>query len=288
MICPACGYRDTEEGEHRCARCGRRLERPAAAAPAAGGSAPSAAVWKQEVAERYEQFQNKRARQPSLFADASPEAGDQVPAPDLTKKVIAFEDIGAERIEPLVVQPRPARPATPRRALPPLAPAPPARLAEKFATPESVAPHSVTPVAVRALAGLMDLSMTLVATGVFLGIFHLLGGELPASPKALVWMGLAAACLVSFYFFVWICYGSETPGLQWMGLCVMDYEGRPPRAGPRLVRAVGVLLSAAALGLGYLWALADEETLTWHDRMSKTFVTRDPDARRAPGESLPH
>jgi uncharacterized RDD family membrane protein YckC len=86
--------------------------------------------------------------------------------------------------------------------------------------------------------------------------------------------------LIAFYFFAYVFYGSETPGLQWMGLCVRDYEGRPPQAGQRLVRAVGVLLSAAALGLGYLWALADEEGLTWHDRMSKTFITRDPHARR--------
>jgi uncharacterized RDD family membrane protein YckC len=125
--------------------------------------------------------------------------------------------------------------------------------------------------------------VTLVAIGVFLGVFHLLGGAPPSSSKAAAWMTLAAAGLAAFYFFVWTCFGSETPGLQWMGLCVLDHEGRPPRPGQRLVRAVGVLLSAAALGLGYLWALADEETLTWHDRMSKTFVTRDPKARRALG-----
>ena len=26
-------------------------------------------------------------------------------------------------------------------------------------------------------------------------------------------------------------------------------------------------------GLGLLWSLADEESLTWHDHMSKTFPT---------------
>ncbi|MBI3666056.1 MAG: RDD family protein [Acidobacteria bacterium] len=95
---------------------------------------------------------------------------------------------------------------------------------------------------------------------------------------------LATALLFAFYFFSYIFYGSETPGLQWMGFHVLDYDGNPPRAGRRLVRALGALLSAAALGLGYLWAMADEEALTWHDRMSKTFVTRDP---RAPHRFRP-
>jgi hypothetical protein len=46
------------------------------------------------------------------------------------------------------------------------------------------------------------------------------------------------------------------------------------------MRAVGMLLGAGAVGLGYLWALADEEALTWHDRMSKTFIAIDPTFER--------
>jgi hypothetical protein len=32
-------------------------------------------------------------------------------------------------------------------------------------------------------------------------------------------------------------------------------------------------LSFCAAGLGFLWALVDEETLTWHDHISRTFPT---------------
>ena len=280
MICPACGFRDTEEGEHRCARCGRRLDGPRPVTSPSGGAAPAPAPWKQEVAQRLERFKYKRALQQRLFGDPPPDnPADTVPPPDLNKKVIPFEEIGAENIEPIIVEPPPVRRFRPRRTYAPLPPV----AAEPSAGPEPAAGCAVTPVGIRALAGALDVAVTLAAAGVFFGIFTLLGGAAPSTPKGLVWMALAAACLMGFYFFAWICYGSETPGLQWMGLCVLDYEGRSPRPGPRLVRAVGVLLSAAALGLGYLWALADEETLTWHDRMSKTFVTRDPLARRALG-----
>jgi len=32
-------------------------------------------------------------------------------------------------------------------------------------------------------------------------------------------------------------------------------------------------LSLCSAGLGLIWSLADEEGLTWHDHMSKTFPT---------------
>jgi len=32
-------------------------------------------------------------------------------------------------------------------------------------------------------------------------------------------------------------------------------------------------LSLCSLGLGLVWALVDEESLTWHDHISKTFPT---------------
>jgi hypothetical protein len=33
------------------------------------------------------------------------------------------------------------------------------------------------------------------------------------------------------------------------------------------------LLSIAAAGLGLIWALTDEERLTWHDMATQTFLT---------------
>jgi hypothetical protein len=37
-------------------------------------------------------------------------------------------------------------------------------------------------------------------------------------------------------------------------------------------RAFGYLVSASAFFLGFVWALVDSEGLTWHDRMSDTFL----------------
>ena len=45
------------------------------------------------------------------------------------------------------------------------------------------------------------------------------------------------------------------------------------RFGVRLFRVGAAGLSVLAAGLGILWALVDEESLTWHDHISKTYPT---------------
>ncbi len=63
--------------------------------------------------------------------------------------------------------------------------------------------------------------------------------------------------------------------MSWLGLSILNLDGELPRASQRRSRAFGTLLSLAALGIGFVWAAADEQGLTWHDRISKTFISQD-------------
>ncbi len=87
--------------------------------------------------------------------------------------------------------------------------------------------------------------------------------------------GLAASLgLVAVAFFLLCLYFSNsTPGLRWLGIRLVDFNGAPASRDRRLLRVLGTITSALALGLGFLWALADEEGLTWHDRISRTCLT---------------
>ena len=279
MTCPTCGYKDIEPGDHRCNHCGRRLDTPAPPPVSTGAAAPALAPeWKQEVTHKLEEFRHKRAQQQKLFEEETPEA---VPQPDRTKKVLAFEDFAAAKIEPVIIDPPPKAP--PPKALPPAKAPPPVveAKAEPPAAPRDVrCAEPVAPVTIRTLAGALDASVLGVAAGLFAGTFYLLEGALPRQPKAAALLVVAAGCLAAFYVFLYLFYSGETPGMQWTGLRLLDFEGNPPRAIGRLIRFIGALLSGAALGLGYLWAFIDEEALTWHDRMSQTFLTRDERARR--------
>jgi uncharacterized RDD family membrane protein YckC len=54
---------------------------------------------------------------------------------------------------------------------------------------------------------------------------------------------------------------------------VLTLDGGGPSTRHLIWRSFGYLLSAAAMGLGFLWAWWDDDHLTWQDRISQTYVT---------------
>jgi hypothetical protein len=54
---------------------------------------------------------------------------------------------------------------------------------------------------------------------------------------------------------------------------VLTFDGQRPSRGQFIGRFVVACLSLAAAGIGLIWGLIDEEKLTWHDHISKTFPT---------------
>ena len=136
----------------------------------------------------------------------------------------------------------------------------------------------VAPVAIRAVAGLLDLAVVLISLGMLLTLFHLMGGALVPGEEGTRAILLSFLALLVFYWLFCVETGAETPGMRWVGLRVVKFDGQPLTAQQRFRRAWATVLSTTALGLGFVWSLADEEKLTWHDRLSKTFLTRDESA----------
>ncbi len=76
---------------------------------------------------------------------------------------------------------------------------------------------------------------------------------------------------VGFLFFGWFwTHGGQTLGMRAWRIELVSEDGT--RVGWRqcLVRCAAALISWAALGLGFWWALWDPRGLTWHDRASRT------------------
>jgi uncharacterized RDD family membrane protein YckC len=125
----------------------------------------------------------------------------------------------------------------------------------------------------RMIAAAFDASMVLIAVGLFLGIFFLSGGMLMLSKQNAPFLISVAALLALFYRFLWVLGNGETPGMRFAGLRLVNFDGRLPDRDQRAFRQVSSLLSFLSAGLGLVWALVDEENLTWHDHISKTFPT---------------
>jgi uncharacterized RDD family membrane protein YckC len=63
----------------------------------------------------------------------------------------------------------------------------------------------------------------------------------------------------------------STPGMMYAGIafCTFDDE-RPTRVQLRK-RVTALLASVLPMGLGIAWSIFDEDHLSWHDRISRTY-----------------
>ena len=124
----------------------------------------------------------------------------------------------------------------------------------------------------RRIAGLIDAGCLLFAYGAFLTLFGSLGGQFTFSKLS------AAVCVTTFvivylqYFALFTVFGGTTPGMMLRGLQVVSFSGESPTPRQMLWRSVGYMLSAGTFFMGFLWAMWDEDALTWHDRLSHTYL----------------
>jgi uncharacterized RDD family membrane protein YckC len=124
----------------------------------------------------------------------------------------------------------------------------------------------------RFLAGLADAGILFAGALLFALIFWRAGGQLSAQPLNLAVLAFVAVFFVFGYFALSAAFTASTPGLLWMGVEIRNLDGLPPTPREALWRAFGYLVSIAALMVGFMWALVDSEGLTWHDRMSGTYL----------------
>ena len=126
----------------------------------------------------------------------------------------------------------------------------------------------------RLLAACVD--WTLIAAAL-IGAAVLAIPSFHASPAArpmeigalLAFLGLGAVYHVFFLIFT-----RATPGMAYAGVRLSSFAGFSASRAQRCRRLVAMLLSIIPLGLGMAWALFDDAHLTWHDRLSGTYVCK--------------
>ncbi len=126
----------------------------------------------------------------------------------------------------------------------------------------------------RVMASLMDASMILAATTLFAITFQYGAGGVDISGRSLAVLGAIGGVIGVFYHVLFAMLGDgRTPGMSWVQLELLTFDGRRPTREQRFRRLFAGLLSAAAASLGLMWALLDEEKLAWHDHISRVFPT---------------
>lgn len=309
MTCHYCRYSNSGD-EHRCRRCGRRLE--AAGSWPAEGSTPQA-VGANALAPQPDRVRPaphaatqmameasvstlteplERTSQTSLFGDTQNVIPFAVvrklmtalvpphPAADLDETVELRRPVVAPEIDQKKAQ-RKARTSPAVENLQTALefhPVNSAQNARMLKTTVEAVIYCDAPVAAplhRVMAGALDFSLIVMAAGIFAATFHFLGGSVVWNKLTLILGAAALGTITLFYGLLWTIAGRESIGMRTMQLKLINFDGLPPDGRSRAVRLLGTVLNFCSGGLGIIWALLDEEDLAWHDHMSKTFPTLD-------------
>ncbi len=141
----------------------------------------------------------------------------------------------------------------------------------------------------RRRAGILDaVFVSLAFAGVF-GLFLAVGGQMPAARADLLVVALIVGLLYVQYFILFTMMGGLTPGMMLAGLRLVNFDGSAPEPRQLIWRSFGYLISGGTGFLGFLWTLWDEDHLSWHDRISQTYLTSmdDPLESHAPESDKP-
>jgi uncharacterized RDD family membrane protein YckC len=131
-------------------------------------------------------------------------------------------------------------------------------------------PLQIAPWGRRMAAAVVDGAIIASACALFGCIFWKIAAVRPPEIQLL---SLAAGTLAVFwavYEYLLIVYSGSTPGLNAAGLELTRFDGSPTTRSLRRWRMLACYLSALSLALGYAWAFLDEDSLCWHDRITRT------------------
>lgn len=123
----------------------------------------------------------------------------------------------------------------------------------------------------RFTAAVVDIALVACAFTMFLMVFLACTINPPSGRPALIVAALTYVGFLALYQWLFFTFAESTPGMRFakIALCTFDDEN-PDRKS--LQRRIGAcFLAALPLGLGFLWALLDDDRLGWQDRMTRTY-----------------
>jgi uncharacterized RDD family membrane protein YckC len=85
---------------------------------------------------------------------------------------------------------------------------------------------------------------------------------------------VALAVIAVIYHALFFTLAEGTPGMKYAGVSLCTFDDELPTRAQLRGRLAALLLSVLPVGLGLAWAIFDEEHLTWHDRLSRTYLRR--------------
>jgi uncharacterized RDD family membrane protein YckC len=201
----------------------------------------------------------------------------EAPAPVVAGQLSIFEvDPGAIAIEPAAAapssEPAPAWPEPVWRGIELDEEAVEASVAESIEVKTEA--RQMATIGWRSLAFVVDGSLVV---SVFLAAAAVAAAnveQFPTLKQMEMGSGVALLVIGALYLAIFYALAKATPGMMYAGISVATLNDRRPTRGQMQLRLGALLLSLLPVGLGVAWALFDEEHLSWHDRLSGTYLRR--------------
>ncbi|MFL6299239.1 MAG: RDD family protein [Terriglobales bacterium] len=133
---------------------------------------------------------------------------------------------------------------------------------------------SLAPVFDRAIAGAIDAVVANAATLMFMGVFTVLAKPAMERSSLLVLSTVVGVFTWTLYQYIFLVHRGQSLGMQFAQLEICTFDGERAWRTERRRRVWGLALSCASMGLGFVWALMDEDRLGWHDRITRSCLVR--------------
>jgi uncharacterized RDD family membrane protein YckC len=124
----------------------------------------------------------------------------------------------------------------------------------------------------RAMAAVVDGSLVLAALSAvtFEVVSH--SHNLPGMRVAEIGATIGLLLISALYLGLFNALGQGTLGMRYARIAVCTFDGEIPSRRMRFNRLAALILSVLPVGVGILWSMFDEDHLSWHDRLSGTYL----------------
>ncbi len=134
----------------------------------------------------------------------------------------------------------------------------------------------------RLAAALLDLTLLVATLGMIEWLIQqidLRNSDSTTAAAETMTLPLLAGIPVLLLF--WLLF-QASPGKLLLDCRIVDArDGSAPQPWQLLIRCLSYVLSAAPLGLGFLWILWDRRRQGWHDKLARTLVIDDDESQKS-------
>jgi uncharacterized RDD family membrane protein YckC len=124
----------------------------------------------------------------------------------------------------------------------------------------------------RMMATMVDAALII---GVVCGAIYLITSNvdhLPGKRVSEICGALALLGFAALYEWFFLTFAKVTPGMRYAQLSICTFDEEIPTREQVKGRLKAMLISVLPVGLGMLWSVFDEDQMSWHDRLSKTYL----------------